>query len=308
MPARALDTATLSFGLVAIPVKIYTTSEPSHEVHFNLIHEGCGERLKQRYVCPKHGEVERADMAIGFELTKGNYVELEKEELKALEAVASDSIDLTEFVPESEVDPIYVDRSYYLGPDKGGERAYRLFRDALADAELIGIATYAARGKQYIVSLRPYEDGLLMHQLRYVDEVKPWSEVPLGKLPAPPATELALAQRVIDQLRHSKFDPSQYKDEVKVRVRKLIASKAKGGEIIAPEQEAPAPITDLMAALKASLGAGDTKTSKRGHRAKRAPAKRKHTTRAPRKQATTGARGSRKTVRKHAAAKTARRR
>lgn len=307
MPARAIDSATLSFGLVAIPVKVYTTSEPSHEVHFNLIHEGCGERLKQRYVCPKHGEVERADMAKGFELTKGNYVELEKEELKALEAVATDEVALAEFVPESEVDPIYVDRSYYLGPGKGGERAYRLFRDALADAELIGIATYAARGKQYIVSIRPYEDGLLMHQLRYPDEVKPWSEVPMGKLPAPPASELALAQRVIDQLRHSKFDPSQYKDEVKARVRKLIAQKAKGGEIIAPEAEKPAPVTDLMAALKASLGASDDKPSKRGHRTKRAPAKRAHTTRAPRKQASSGrAHTARKTVKRATAAKTAR--
>ncbi len=316
MTARALDTATLSFGLVAIPVKIYTTAEPSHELHFNLIHEGCGERLKQRYVCPKHGEVERSEMAKGFQLTKGNYVELEKEELKALEAVATDAIDLAEFVPDSAVDPIYVDRSYYLGPDKGGERAYRLFRDALADAELVGIATYAARGKQYIVSIRPYEDGLLMHQLRYRDEVKPWSEVPLGKLPAPPSNELALAQRVIDHLRHKTFDPSQYKDEVKARVRKLIAQKAKGGEIVAPEEEKPAPVTDLMAALKASLGGGDADTPKRatrGHKRapkKRASAKRGHTTRAPRKQAASSrARSHRKTTRKHATAgKTARRR
>lgn len=307
MPARAIDSATLSFGLVAIPVKVYTTSEPSHEVHFNLIHEGCGERLKQRYVCPKHGEVERSEMAKGFQLTKGNFVELEKDELKALEAVATDEVALAEFVPASEVDPIYVDRSYYLGPGKGGERAYRLFRDALADSELVGIATYAARGKQYIVSLRPYEDGLLMHQLRYPDEVKPWSEVPMGKLPAPPASELALAQRVIDQLRHSKFDPSQYTDEVKARVRKLIAKKAKGGEILAPEVDKPAAITDLMAALKASLGASDDKPTKRAHRPVRAPVKRAHTTRAPRKKTAAAGRTSRKTVRRPAAAaKTAR--
>lgn len=305
MPARAIDSATLSFGLVAIPVKVYTTAEPSHEVHFNLIHEGCGERLKQRYVCPKHGEVERADMAKGFELTKGTYVELEKEELDALAAVATDEVALTEFVPETEVDPIYVDRSYYLAPAKGGERAYRLFRDALADSELVGIATYAARGKQYIVSLRPYEDGLLMHQLRYPDEVKPWSEIPMGKLPAPPPSELALAQRVIDQLRHSKFDPTQYTDEVKARVRTLIAKKAKGGEIVAPEADKPAPITDLMAALKASLGAGDE--PERSHRTKRAPTKRAHTTRAPRKAAAAPrARTHRKTVKRATAAKTAR--
>jgi DNA end-binding protein Ku len=257
MPARAIDTATISFGLVSIPVKIYSTSEPSHEIHFHLIHEGCGERLKQQYVCPKHGEVERSEMSKGFELTKGNFVELSKDELKALEAVASDALDIREFVPATAVDPILIERTYYLGPDKGGDRAYRLLRDALEEAELVGIAAYSARGKQYVVMVRPFEDGMAMHQLRYPDEVKPWSEVPMGKLPKAAPTELKLASQIIDQLRHETFDAGQYTDEVKDRVRKLIAKKAKGGEIVAPP-EAPKPVvTDLMEALKASLsGAG----------------------------------------------------
>ena len=257
MPARAIDTATIAFGLVSIPVKIYSTSEPTHEIHFHLIHEGCGERLKQQYVCPRHGVVERDEMTKGFELTKGNFVELEKDELKALEAVASDEIAIREFVPASAIDPIFVDRTYYLGPDKGGDRAYALLRDALEDAELVGVAAYSARGKQYITMVRPFEDGLAMHQLRYADEVKPWSEVPLGKLPKAAASELKLASQIIDQLQHDTFDASQYEDEVKERVRKLIAKKAKGGEIVAAP-EAPKPVvTDLMEALKASLaGAG----------------------------------------------------
>jgi DNA end-binding protein Ku len=258
MPARAIDSATIAFGLVSIPIKVYSTSEPSQEIHFHLIHEGCGERLKQQYVCPKHGEVERADMTKGYELTKGNFVELSKDELKALEAVASDELSIREFVPASAVDPILVDRTYYLGPDKGGERAYRLLRDALEDAELVGIAAYAARGKQYIVMVRPFEDGLAMHQLRYPDEVKAWSEVPVGKLPKAAPAELGLARQIVEQLRHETFDPGLYTDEVKDRVRKLIAKKAKGGEIVAPP-EAPKPeVTDLMAALKASL-AGEAK-------------------------------------------------
>jgi DNA end-binding protein Ku len=256
MPARAIDTARISFGLVTIPVKIYSTALPSKELHFHLVHEECGMRLKQQYVCPKHGPVERADMVKGFELAKGRVVELTKEELKALEAVASDDIALVEFVPIAAVDPLYVDASYYLAPDKGGERAYRLFRDALEHAGIAGIATYAARGKQYVVMMRPFEDGLVMHSLRYPDEVKPWSEVPMDKLPTPPRAELALAGQVIDSLRHETFDPEQYTDEVKGRVRKLIAQKAKGGEITVPEPAAPAPpVEDLMAALKASLGA-----------------------------------------------------
>jgi len=240
---------------VTIPVKIYSTARPSEEVHFHLVHEGCGERLRQQYVCPRHGLVERSEMVKGFQLSKTRVVELTKEELEALEAIASDDIALAEFVPTAAVDPLYVDASYYLAPGKGGERAYRLFRDALAQAGLAGIATYAARGKQYVVMLRPFEDGLVMHSLRYPDEVKPWSEVPLEKLPAPPRAELALAGRVIDSLRHEAFDPGRYTDEVKGRIRKLIAQKAKGGEITVPEPvEAVPEVPDLMAALKASLG------------------------------------------------------
>jgi DNA end-binding protein Ku len=265
MPARAIDTATISFGLVSIPVKIYSTSEPSHEIHFHLIHEGCGERLHQQYVCPRHGVVEREETSKGFELTKGNFVELEKDELEALEAVSTDEISIREFVPVSAVDPLFVERTYYLGPDKGGERAYALLRDALADAELAGIATFSARGKQYIEMVRPFHDGLAMHQLRYLDEVKPWSEVPLGKLPKPTPAELQLASQIVHQLAHDTFDASQYHDEVKERVRELIAKKAKGGEIVAAP-EAPKPVvTDLMAALKATL-AGERVEARPGDR------------------------------------------
>ncbi|MDB4962618.1 MAG: Ku protein [Myxococcales bacterium] len=265
MATRSIDTATIAFGLVSIPVKIYSTNEPSHEIHFNLIHEGCGERLKQFYECPKHGKVDRDQMTKGFELTKGSFIELSKDELKALEAVASDEIEIREFVPISAIDPLLVDASYYLGPSKGGDRAYRLLRDALEHSELAGIAAYSARGKQYVVMVRPFEDGLVMHQLRYPDEVKKWSEVPVGKLPKPAPAELDLATKIIDQLRHDTFDPSQYKDEVKGRVRKLIAQKAKGGEIVAPEEVAKPEVVDLMAALKASLEGGARPSRTNGH-------------------------------------------
>jgi DNA end-binding protein Ku len=263
MPARSIDSATLTFGLVAIPVKIYATSERSHEVHFHLVHEGCGERLHQQYVCPRHGAIERDDISKGYELTRGNFVELSRDELKALEAVASDEIAVQEFVPAAAVDPLLFEHSYYLGPGKGGERAYRLFRDALAAAGLVGIASYAARGKQYIVELLPYETGLAMLQLRYADERKSWDEIPAPPQVKPAPAELALARKVIDHLRRATFDPTRYHDEVKDRVRALIAEKAKGGEITAPPSVEHAPVTDLMAALKASLGAS---TASHGHR------------------------------------------
>lgn len=275
MPARAIDTATLTFGLVAIPVKIYATTERSHEVHFHLVHEGCGERLKQQYVCPRHGAIERDEIIKGYELTRGNFVELTRAELEALEAVASDEIAVQEFVPADAVDPLTFEHSYYIGPGKGGERAYRLFRDALAAAGLVGIAAYAARGKQYIVELLPYETGIAMLQLRYPDEVKPWSEIAAPPAVKPSSAELALARKVIDHLRRGTFDPTRYKDEVKERVRALIASKAKGGEITAPPSVEHAPVTDLMAALKASLGAGAPQAGKRNGTARRNGASRR---------------------------------
>ena len=299
MPARSIDTATIAFGLVSIPVKVFSTSEPGEEVHFHLVHAGCGERLHQEYVCPKHGKVERADMAKGFELAKGAVIELDKAELSALDAVASGEIAIREFVPASAVDPIYIERTYYLAPDKGGARAYRLLRDAIEEAELVGIASYAARGKQYVVMLRPYDDGFALHQLRYPDEIKPWSQVPMEKLPKPAAAELAMAGKIIAELTHAAFDATAYKDEVKGRVRALIADKAKHGAIEIPEP-ATAAVTqpaDLMAALMASLGRGAktamAATTDGARRPTRAAAKKPaHTARA--------AKGTRRTSRAHA--------
>jgi DNA end-binding protein Ku len=308
--ARSISTATISFGLVTIPVRIFSTAEHTAEVRFHMIHAGCGERVHYEYVCPKHGAVTRDEIIKGFELTKNNYVELTKEELKALEAVSSGEISIREFVPATAVDPLYVDASYYLGPDKGGGRPYRLLRDALDRAELVGIATYAARGKQYVTEVRPYEDGLVMHQLRYADEVKSWDEVEIGTLPKPTSAELDLADKLIDQLKHDEFDPSAYKDEVKERVRDLIAQKAKGGEIEVPERVTAAPTTDLMAALKASLegkaapkranGRANGETRAHGKRSARRAQAGDHAPRAPRKSSSTHAQTRRSSKRSRA--------
>jgi DNA end-binding protein Ku len=166
------------------------------------------------------------------------------QELKALEAVTSDEISIREFVPARTVDPIYIERSYYLGPNRGGDRAYRLFHDALEHSKLVGIAAFAARGKQYTVMVRPYEDAL----------------------------ELQLAARVIEELREDAFDASDYHDEVKERVRKLIATKAKGVELVVPTPAKRAELPDLISALRASLPAegaprqaAQRKTSVRQH-------------------------------------------
>jgi DNA end-binding protein Ku len=263
MPARSIGTATISFGLVSIPTKLYTTNETSGDIHFNMLHDADGARLKQQYICTKCNEiVDREHTVKGYEHAKGQYVVFTAEELKALDAVATQTIALEEFVPASAVDPLYVEKSYYLGPDKGGERAYKLIHDAMLETDLVGIASYSARGKQYIVCLRPFKEGLILHQLRYAQEVKDWGEVPLPQLPELKDAEISLAKQIIQQIAHETFSPDKYKDEVQERMMQLINQKVEGQEItVAPE--APAgKVIDLMEALKASLGMTKTEDRK----------------------------------------------
>jgi DNA end-binding protein Ku len=255
MPARSIGTATISFGLVSIPTKLYTTNEAGGDIHFNMLHDADNARLKQQYICTKCNEVvDREHTVKGYEHAKGQYVVLSAEELKALDAVATQTIALEEFVPASAVDPLFVEKSYYLGPDKGGERAYKLIRDAMLETGLVGIASYSARGKQYIVALRPFHEGLILHQLRYAQEVKPWSEVPMPDLPELKPQEIGLAKQIIQQIQHETWNPAAYKDVVQERMLDLINKKIEGQEITI-QPEAPAgKVIDLMAALKASLG------------------------------------------------------
>jgi DNA end-binding protein Ku len=255
MPARSIGTATISFGLVSIPTKLYTTNETAGDIHFNMLHDADGARLKQQYICTKCNEIVDRDHTVkGYEHAKGQYVVFTADELKALDAVATQTIALEEFVPAAAVDPLYVEKSYYLGPDKGGERAYKLIHDAMLETDLVGIASYSARGKQYIVCLRPFKDGLILHQLRYSQEVKDWAEVPMPSLPELKPQELGLAKQIIQQIAHETFSADKYKDEVQERMMQLINQKVEGQEItVAPE--APAgKVIDLMEALKASLG------------------------------------------------------
>jgi DNA end-binding protein Ku len=256
MPARSIATATISFGLVSIPTKLYTTAESSGDISFNMLHDKCGSRLKQQYICTKDGEiVDREHMVKGYEFAKGQYVVLSGEELKALDAVATHTIALEEFVPASAVDPLYLDKAYYLGPDKGGERAYRLLADAMIDSGLVGLASYSARGKQYIVLVRPFQNGIIMHQLRYAKEIKEWSEVPIGDMPEIKPNELNLAKQIIAQISSDTFIPEKYKDEVSEKMMKLIEKKVEGHEITeAAEAPLQGKVIDLMEALKASLG------------------------------------------------------
>jgi DNA end-binding protein Ku len=257
MVARALGSASLAFGLVSIPVKVYTTQKPGSQLSFNLVHDACGNRLKQQYVCPEHDEiVTREHIVKGYEYAKGQFLTLTNDEIKALEAISDNAIALSEFVPAESVDPVYIDKTYYLGPDKGGDRAYRLLSAAMRETGLVGLARYSSRGKQYAVLVRPYGDeGLIMHQLHYADEVRGFDEVPLGESRDVGDVELNLAVQLIEQAATDHFDPEKYRDEVKDRVLGLIEQKLAGQEIKAEPPQQRGEIIDLMEALKASLGA-----------------------------------------------------
>jgi DNA end-binding protein Ku len=257
MPARSIGTATISFGLVSVPVNLYSSSESKASVSFNMLHKKCGSRLKQQYTCPKDNEVvTRDDTVKGYEFAKDQYVVLSTEEVKALEEKATGMIDVVEFVPLAKVDREYLDKVYYLGPDKGGDRAYRLLAAALKDTGRAALGQYAARGKQHLVLLRPLNGVLVMEQLHYADEVRPTTEVtiPDGDVKA---TELALAKQLIEQTATDVFEPEKFKDTVRERVMETIQRKIDGQDItsdVTPDGGG-GKIIDLMEALKASLAA-----------------------------------------------------
>jgi DNA end-binding protein Ku len=278
----------VSFGLVTIPVKLYSTGETAVGIQLNMLHSKCGSRLKQQYVCPVDDVVVgRDEMVKGYEYAKGQYVLFSEDEIKALAREATNAIEITEFVPLEQVDPIYFEKSYYLGPDKGGERPYRLLAEAMRQTSRAGLARYAARGKDYLVLLRPFEEGLIMQQLRYYDELRPFSEVPIGDAEVR-EPELNLAKQIIAQIANDRFEPTAYEDEVRKQTMELIEKKVAGQDISAAPVEAPkAQIIDLMAALKASLGGSGQAAAGAGadHRRPRAAASR----RAPAAASTGGA-------------------
>ena len=279
MPARSIGTATISFGLVSVPVHIYSTGESAASVSFNMVHKDCGTKLKQYYKCPKHDvTVERTDTVKGYAVGKDQFVIFTPEELKALEEKGNNSIDIKEFIPLAKVDRIYLEKAYYLGPDKGGDRPYRLLAEALKKTGRAALGQYAARGHQNLVLVRPMNGVLVMEQLHYSDELKAAKEVPLGEGEVKPA-ELNLAVQIVEQSSADDFKPEQYHDTVRERVQEEIEKKVAGQEITADEvpQKTGTKVLDLMEALKASLAKGKAaeKTEKKEPAKAERPLKRK---------------------------------
>ena len=256
MAARSIANATISFGLVSVPVNLYSSAESKASVSFNMLHKKCGSRLKQQYICTKDHEIVTRDETVkGYEFSKDQYVILTVEELKALDEKATGAIDILEFVPLAKVERVYLEKVYYLGPDKGGDRAYRLLAAALEETGLAALGQYAARGTQYLVLLRPSNGVLVMEQLHYADEIRPTTEVTIPAGDIKPM-ELAMAKQLIAQTASETFDPEKYKDTVRERVMETIQRKVDGQDITSDiKPEGGAKILDLMEALKASLAA-----------------------------------------------------
>jgi DNA end-binding protein Ku len=292
MAARAIGTSTIAFGLVSLPVKIYSTGESSRKVSFNMIWKERGVRVRQQYIDPADGTVvPRDEIVKGYEFAKGQYVLFTKEELEVVEAPKSDEIEIVSFVPVESVGRLFFNKAYYLGPDKGGARAYRLLSAALKQTERVAIAKHATRGKQYLVMIRPHEEGLLMEQLYYSEEIRDFGEVPLEDGDVNEA-EMGLAIQLIDQAASDDFDPTQFKDEVREKTLELIQSKVDGQEITAaPAEESKTKIIDLMAALKASIEADEGQAARKpATRAgkKKTSASKASKKKSPRKKAASG--------------------
>ena len=254
MAARSISSLTVSFGLVAIPVKLYVATA-SKSYSFNLLHKGCGSRLKQQYLCIKEDiVVPKEDMVKGYEFAKDQYVMFTPDELKALEEAGSHAVEITEFVPIESVDPIFFDKAYYLAPDKGGAKPYALFAQALRDTERCALGRWASHGKQHVVMLRPFENGLVLQQLLYAADVRAIDELEIPTVEVKDA-ELKLARQLIEQQSTETFDPASYTDAVRERIEAAVEKKVEGQEIAVPEEAAAggAQIIDLMEALRLSL-------------------------------------------------------
>ena len=273
MAARSIASLSLSFGLVSIPVKLYSATESTAAVSFKMLDKD-GARLKQQYVSEKDQRVvERAEMIKGYEFEKDRFVLFQPEELKALQESPSHTIDIVAFIPEKAIDPIFYDKAYFLAPDKRGAKPYNLLMEAMRESGRCALAKWAWKAKQYVVQVRFAEDGLVLQQLLYADEVRSMKELEIEKVTVSPA-ELKLAMQLIDQISEDTYDPTMFEDEEKKRILAAIDEKIAGKQIVAnepheTESSGGAQVIDLVEALRASLGA------RAGKPAKAAPAEAK---------------------------------
>jgi DNA end-binding protein Ku len=278
MALRPLRNATISFGLVSIPVRFYTATK-SEDVHFHLLHASCGSRVNRKWWCPHHEKIVDSDELIrGYEISKNKYVTFTDEEMETLETGDNRAVEITEFVDLHQIDPVFFEKAYFLGPSEGGGKTYRLLSQAMKKQDKVAVARWIGNGREHLVVLRPYEKGLVLHTMFYADEVRDFDAIDLEDAPVR-EKEVQLAEMLINELSEKKFDPLQFKDEYRHRVLERIKAKSKG-KAIEPEEkeeEKGGEVIDIMEALRRSLdkGRAPAKTTRARRAPRKAPAKRK---------------------------------
>ncbi|MBV8517218.1 MAG: Ku protein [Acidobacteria bacterium] len=277
MALRPLRNATISFGLVNIPVRFYTATK-SEDVHFNLLHADCGSRVNRRWWCPQHENfIELADMIRGYPVAKNQYVTFTAAELEELESGGDRALEITAFVDLAQIDPVFFEKAYYLGPAPGGAKTYRLLAEAMRKQNKVAVARWVSNSREHLVVLRPFEEGLILHTMYYADEVRDFSAIDVDHADVRDK-EVALAKMLIDELTEPTFDPLAYKDEYRERVMERIRAKAEGELVVSesPESESAGEVVDIMEALRRSLGGAVAEPRKRNASASAAaPATRK---------------------------------
>ncbi len=262
MPSRALSRSTISFGLVSIPVEVFPATA-SKSVHFNLLHAKDDSRIQEKIYCVSEEKViDRSELVHGFQIQKGKYVTFTNEELKKLESDAGHEIDILQFVPISEVDPVYFAGAYLLGSGSGSAKAFHLLNAAMTKSQRAALAKFVMRAKEHLVLIRPYGDVLMLHTMHYADEIRSSEAIGHGAKTSVGASELKLAERLIADLSKDKFEAAKFQDTYRQKILKVAERKAAGQEVTAPPAPKRGKVIDLMAALKNSLKSRQSDASK----------------------------------------------
>jgi DNA end-binding protein Ku len=276
MALRPLRNATISFGLVNIPVRFYTATK-SEDIGFNLLHEACGSRVNRKWWCPHHEEmIGMEEMVRGYPIAKNRYVTFSDEEIESLESDDNKALEITEFVDLDQIDPVFFEKAYYLGPAPGGGKTYKLLSQAMRRQNKVAVARWISGNREHLVVLRPYEEGLILHTMYYADEVRDFTAIEAEDSELRDK-EVALAEMLIGELSVDAFDPLSFKDEYRERLMDKIRAKSEGETIIAraPENDKAAEVVDIMEALRRSLESGTGKKRAPAKRAKERPVVRK---------------------------------
>jgi len=271
MALRALRNATISFGLVSIPVRFYSATK-TEDIHFNLLHESCGTRVNRKWWCPHHEEIVPSEELVrGYAISKSKFVTFTDQEIDTLETDDNRALDISEFVDLSEIDPVFYEKAYFLGPGPGGGKTYKLLASAMKKQNKVAVARWVSAGREHLVVLRPFEKGLILHTMFYADEVRDFTAIE-SEDGSVREKEVQMAELLINELTEKKFNPLQYRDEYRRRLLDRIRAKSKGKAIASeekPQEEGGGEVIDIMEALRRSLERGRAKPSPRSRKAPR---------------------------------------